>query len=339
MVYARRYRRRPFTKRRARPARRRRKRVYKKGVPSKAFRGRIDTKLEKMVVRLAKKEVAKGRVNLVHRTFFNWPDEEPTFDYAVPDMGNEVDFDGQVLELSQIPLRNPTAGDLPVSLMNGTRASTVVKITGITVGLRVAWKRFAQDSNDTYEKNTLHFSVVKWRSRLNAYMAHQLIPDAISQNDIVLINGVRAEGERGLLLFESGPKVKHLLPLTPWGYSSRLDNVDIPMPAMPPPGVPNIPLPENLFVQAGAYSNHKTLWRSKCSSRYHDDDKGPNIQKITKFIRFKTPLKIDYSVTQTNGARILSPFKLFLVIRSQIPAVIPDYLPSVAGFFKLHYFE
>lgn len=329
-----RYGRRRF-RRRPRRRRRRRGKVYKKGIPRKALSGRIDTAIEKRMVTLAKKEVKKLLIPLVYRQFFAWGDGDNngpvSFDYS--EKGVPVPLEGMKFEIQAIPLRTSTALGANEET-NGTRATNVVKIYGVTIGLRVEFENFDQSTNAGYERNTLHWAVVGWRSRLNPYLPQDQIPAPINMN-----TGTAPIQQRIIMLQEHRAMTHDLLPLTPWGYTERLDNFFISA-----AGTPASPLPTNQYSKQGKYIWKKTFHRGRVSSKFQDEDTTPNIKRFSKFIRFKRPLTMKYVVDDGTGQTVLSPMKLFLVMRSEIPLnpgnnVTNLYLPSACGFYKIHYYD
>lgn len=314
-------------------------------ITNKALGGKIDTALEKRMKKIAEDEVKEVLNPLVYRRFINWNGtQNPSFTLDPSVMTNpEVDFDGQVFEMTQIPLRKTTAGTLQQDIQaSGFRSTDTIKIHGITVGIRCVWDQFQQGQNAGYEKNHLHIGVFKWRSPLNMVEASQQIPGPINENANVQVDGINSEPHRNILLFDQRPTASKLLELYPWGYSSRLDNPSFSIPGMGTGGA--IPLPENEFMKTGPYMNKKKLFRTKLSNTFKSGSDQPNVQQITKYIKLDKPMTIKYSFTQANGARIQSPDKLFLVLRSQIRPRAGDnpatkYYPKVFGFYKLHYYD
>lgn len=250
--------------------------------------------------------------------------------------------------MTRIPLRHPVAASIATDAKaSGYRSTDTVKVYGITVGMRATWPSLdtaGAEANDFYERNTLHVAVVKWRSPMNIVSAAANLPGPIDQDQIVSIDGQQAGDHRTLLLFDRTPKPAHLLPITPWGYSSRLDNPSTVIPA--PGGAPAEPLPENEFQKLGPYQNKKTVWRTKMTNRFKNKSvTQANIQRFTKYIKLKKPMVLKYSLTQTNGSRLQSPDKLFLCLRTEIPDAdagnfdAAPYVPDVQGFYKLHYYD
>lgn len=326
-----------YGKRKYRYKRRRYKRkgkVYKKGIPRRALTGKVDTKLEKMVVRLAKKETKKLLVPLVYRQFFSWGDGDASgpvsFDYS--EKGTPVPLEGIKFEIQTIPLRTnyPTGATAPAS---GFRATNTIRVYGITVGLRVEFENFDQADNAGYEHNVLHWAIVGCKSKLNPYLASRNIPAPVDENVAVLPND-----QRIIVLQDHRILARDLLPLTPWGYSERLDNVQVPV------GSSSEPLAVNPYTAQGKYSYKKTFHRGKVSSRFKSLDSTPNVKRFTKYIKLKKPMLIHYVTRETPGDFVLSPMKIFLVLRSEIPLnpannVGDNYLPTCCGFYKMHYYD
>lgn len=319
--------------------------VYKRGVPKKALTGPIDTALEKRMQKISKDTLKETLNPLVYRRFINWAYQDPTGTYPIPTFdyeanpGADVSFAGEVHEMSQIPLRLTQSAQVQTQIIqNGYRKGDQVKVYGISLGLRVIWDVFSSNQNDLYESNTLHFAIVKWRSPLNVVEASTGIPGPIKENSVVVVDGQQNAAQRAVLLFDQRPTVEHCLPLKPWGYSSRLDNPTTVIPAM---GAGNAtPLPENTAQRLGPYSNHTTIYRGKLFNKFQAGNDQPRVQKFTKYIKLKKPMRIQYNITQSNGARVQTPDKLFLVMRSQIPNIanVP-FEPKVCGFYKLHYYD
>lgn len=314
--------------------RKKRGKVYKKGIPRKALTGKADTKLEKMVVRLAKKEARALLVPLIYRQFFGWGtgDENGPVSFDFSQKGLPVPLEGGKWEMQTIPLRMTTAQGSSQSA-NGYRATDTVKIYGVTVGIRCEFQNFDQAANPGLESNALHWAVVGCRTKLNAYLRASDIPAPANQNA-----AVTPLNQRIVVLQDHRIRTQELLPLTPWGYSERLDNVEVPL------GATAQPLAKNPYSAQGKYAWKKTFHRGIVRSRLIREDHAPNVKRFSKFIRFKKPLTMHYVTSDGTGSTILGPMKLFLCMRSEIPlnpmsGIDNEYLPKACGFYKVHYYD
>lgn len=324
---------RKYKRRKRRTTRRKgRKKVYKKGIPRKALHGKVDTKLEKMVVRLAKKEARKVRVSLIHRQFINFGNEtEPTFSYY--DKGVPVTQAGITYKMLQIR-QQPVNVQGPVTSLQGQRSGDQIIVHGITVGLRVEYQPYEGDR--LYESNPLHWAVVKWRNKLIPYLDPSQIPPPMPQDQQASPNN-----QTTVVMMDHRPTVDHLLPLKPWGYSTALDMVYVPINQ----GSAQ-PLAENYWNRMGANLRKGTIYRGIVPGRIPDADASPEVYKFTKFIRFKKPMTIKYPPASSTGQTIVGPWQMALVLRSQLPAVDAGTTqqniglsPKVCGFFKVHYYN
>lgn len=316
------------------------KRAY---VSNKALYGKIDTALERRMKKIAEDEVKEQLVPLVYRQFINWNGtQDPSFVLGVDaGIGAPVNFEGQIFEMTQIPLRTTQSAQIQQQILaSGFRGTDTIKVHGITIGIRCVWDQFTQPANQGYERNHLHIGVYKWRSPLNMVESSTNVPGPINENSVVVVDGVQSPQQRNILLFNHKPTAENLLDLYPWGYSQRLDNPSKVIPAMGAGAA--VPITENEYMKTGAYQNKKKIFRTKLTNRYNAGNEEPNVQQFTKYIKLKNPMTIKYNLTQSNGARIQSPDKLFLVLRSHIKPAAGDtapYRPIVSGFYKLHYYD
>lgn len=339
MVYVRRKRRSSRRRRRKTSSRKKKKRSYSRRLKD----SKINTDVERAALRVSRKVAQESRVNLCYRTFFNSSSDAPIWDYT--NEGASVNFGGEIVPMHQIAKRpfalasaaGPAWQMLPSS---GTRQGDLIKITGFTIGLRVIWNAFEQDAG-TFEddKSTLHWSVCGWKSLLNPYTDATVqtgvdrIPEPIF-GDAVIDPGTREQ--RMVMMIDHRPKIEDFIPLMPWGFNRKLDSEYV-----PPPG-PTVHerLEPDLAGQAGLNPDHriKRIARGSITRKFNQEKN--QIVKMTKYIKLKKPLTIQYAPTDTSGKSVLRPYKLFLSMRSSIPRPeVPEMEPSVFGFYKVHYFE
>lgn len=324
----------PYGKRKYGKRYKKRGKTYKKGIPNKALHGKVDTVLERRMQSIAQKEARALLVPLVFRRFFGWGTGTSlgpvSFDYS--DKGIPIPLEGFQLEMQQIPVRGSSVLGA-TNPANGTRGTNVIKIYAITVGIRVEFENFDQSQNPSYSGNSLHWAVVGCRTKLNAYMDSTQIPAPVDGTTPVL-----PLVQRTILLQDHRIRAGDLLPLTPWGYSERLDNVFEPLPQTA------VPLNKNPYNSQGKYAWKKSFARGIVSSKYGTDIQAPKVKKFTKFIRLKKPLTMNYVQRAGLGGQINGPMKLFLVLRSQIPmnamgGIDEEFLPKCCGFYKVHYYD
>lgn len=294
---------------------------------------KINTLFEKRAKEIAEKEAKKLVVHKVFRQYFNYVDQLPKFN--MHDVGAPVSLEGVLMPMHQI--RRAQISTIPTTGfttdMMSQRETNLIKITGFTIGLRAEWSRSNFDEAD-YEYNDLHYAVVAWRSALNPYLAPQNIPGPTDQNEMV--NPI---DQKTITLIDHRPVVSKLLPLKPWGYSAKLDNIYLP--------VTNAatPLPENWYQTLGPNERKKTIFRGviKSGQLRGVGSRGANqIKTHTKYIKLKKPITIKYVEDDPSGLKTLGPWQYYFVFRSLIPTTAVENqmcLPLVSGFYKVHFIE
>lgn len=295
---------------------------------------KINTLFEVRAKQIAAKEVRKALIPLVYRQFFAWGtgDENGPVSFDYSQKGTTIPLEGAKYEMQTIPLRTTSAGGATAPT-NGFRSTDIVKIYGVTVGIRCEFQNFEQSVNPGLEHNALHWAVVGCRTKLNAYLRASDIPSPVLQNEPVL-----PLNQKIIVLQDHRIRTQELLPLTPWGYSERIDNVVVPV------GASATELAKNPYSAMGHYSWKKTFHRGVVRSRLIKEENTPNVKRFSKFIRFKKPLTMHYVTGDGTGSTLNGPMKLFLCMRSEIPlnpmsGIDNEYLPKVCGFYKLHYYD
>lgn len=289
--------------------RRRRRRKGKSSVGKKllsdARRRGTNSKLEKAVKLIAKKEALKLLPpNLVFRRFIL-----ADYSQALNEMSNytTVGWDGTVIALGQIPItdmQTTSVAAIPAQVfdaalrpnptypygvnviaplvtgLDGYRSGVSVMIKNIAIGLRA--RHSAQGATiPRYEHCFLKWAVVT------------------TQDDAQ--SGIAWE-----------PQPERILRMRTFGYSSRLD-VDV--------------------TNETSRFKFKVLMKGTIKLNYKAED-----VVETQIQRFrKTNIRLEYDQTDAYGQQVIGTNKLFLVLRSNIPQADNAYHPQVGGYFKLGY--
>lgn len=301
---------------RSRRSRRSRRRSFKKrGSKNRVYRVRtrklrdrkINTLVEKRVVQIARKEIAKTRVSLVLRQFWLGDYDQVTRQFT---NGTRVDFAGEIFNIGRIdkidinqginmpdiPDQNQSAPPMdmdgglqgmPTESSHGKRSGDCVILTGVTIGLRAVLEKLDdQDLILTKVKLSFRLTDVKQDYFTSAFPTAE-------------------------------PLINQLHPWSSWGYSAKLDSG------------------ESAAVNE---LSRRTLVKGGMVLR---PDENRNVEKaFTRYFKFKQPIKVRFHPADQNGTRP-QRHKLWFSIRSSTPVsqLYDAFKPQIHLFTKLHYYE
>lgn len=289
--------------------RRRRRRKGKSSVGKKllsdARRRGTNSKLEKAVKLIAKKEALKLLPpNLVFRRFIL-----ADYDAGLNEMTNYtgIGWDGTVIALAQIPMtdmQTTSVAALPAQVADGALRPNPTYPYGVNV---IAPFVTGIDGYRSGRKVVIKNIAFGLRARHSAQGAaipryeHCFLKWAVVTTSDDAQSGVAWE-----------PQPERILRMRTFGYSSRLD-IDS-------------ALDTSLF-------KFKTIMRGTIKLDYKVEDV---VETQREYFR-KVNIPIEYDETDAYGQQVISRRKLFLVLRSNIPQADNGYHPQVGGYFKLGY--
>lgn len=304
--------------------------IYKNGIPKKAFYGRADTLLEKVIVRLAKKEINKNRVNLIDRNYY-YGQFDPVTNFFTG--GRRIFYSGEILGLARIdkqdinfvanqPDADPMEASGPrqeldgdgaqqggiTSTEHGRRKGDMVKIKGFTVGLKAWLDRMPFDPDSDWFQTAANGSFVR------------TLPETIILRwRIVMVTDAQAPVDPAIQVH---PTAVELLPLHSFGYSSSLDDIE---------------------KNATLLIKKRTL--AKGSMSFNVRDQINKDKTMQRYFKMKTAITQKYLPADQNGRQSVS-HRFYWVIRSNVPHMAgtqnidySQFAPRVHVCLKTHYYE
>lgn len=314
----------PYRRKTRKPAKRKRGRVYKRGIPKKALYGAVDTALEKRMQSIAKKEVESQIVHLVQRKYLFGSQSRVTNKWHD---GRRIFFDGAVDEICQIPkadidqvLNAPLGNDpeeapqrqmvdddganqgMTVKTSHGKRIGDIVKVTGFSVDLKVFQDRipnefqhdsmYAQNNSPNYEgQNAWH----QWFLRnANGAFDKQLMETVVLKWALVQVSDETAKLMQGQVP-EKEYTAENFIPIRPFGYSAALDHTE---------------------KDKTQFLKKKTIMKGECTLTLRPDT---NKEKtIKQYIKLKRPIKLEYEPADQRGDQSLAK-RYFFAVRTNVP--------------------
>lgn len=265
-----------------------------------------DSRIEKVIARVARQEVQKGALKLVYRQYLFGPYDISTNTFT---LGTRCHFSGHVQALARIqksdgatavrviagaqPYQTPatwvdpgTNVIAPITGMDGFRMGDWIKIHGFSLSLRLQQDKVAMALPD-YEH-----AYVYWKICSTYYVGS----DAT----------------------DAAPDAEDLLTLPRFGFTSKLDST---------------------LVTDKLEKKTRTHARGKIKMRISSLQ--TNVAFMNRYIDLSNkPLKVEYAALDQNGANVIR-FKPFLVIRCSIPNTVAGqpYQPLLHACTKVHYVD
>lgn len=269
---------------------------------------RYDSRIEKVIARVARQEDAKQKQKLIYRQYLFGPYDLFTNVFGG---GLTLDFDGVVAPLAQIqlldndamptiqppvnPLQNPSTWVdpganvvAPAGPADGFRRADWITIHGISLNVRAVNKALSQVQTPRYEFAEVHYRIIL------AIWEDSTLPDAKPNMN------------------NFGCFVKR------FGYSPKLDDVAVAL-----------------------SQDYKTKTIFKSSFKLRCNTLNTDVVTRNHYIDLSAkPLRIEYDNGDQNGRTIMR-WKPFLVMQSQIPTGVATevYKPIVHACTKLHYYD
>lgn len=297
---------------------RRYKRATRRGRKKGSTRGRIlklstrqartkayDSRIEKVIARVANQEIQKDKAKLIYRQFLFGPFDPLTNIWA---SSTRIDFAGIVAPMAQIqkldqatqvkvaPAANPYQTPStwvdpgtnligPMVAMDGFRRANWIHIHGISFEVRASVRALSAVASPLYDSCTLYYRILAVQFEDSDDAAEAPTP------------------------FECGPMVPQ------FGKSVKLDLTQ---------------------YEQTKDVKRKVLMSGKLTLRTSTLNSDVKFHK--RYVSLKRSLKIEYDSLDQNGQRIMR-WKPFLCLRSDIPAGVgyQDYQPYVNVVTKLHY--
>lgn len=264
-----------------------------------------DSRIEKVMARVARQEDKKNQIRLQYRQYLFGPYNMATnvFTGSTP-----VHYTGVIQALAriqkldnstavaQVPIAqpfqtpatfvNPGANVIaPVTPRDGFRIGELIRVHGISFNMRV-WAKYLYPPiapGPTYES-----CMVYWKIVACVY--------------------------EGSEFANSAPTPEEMLSIPRFGYSAQLDS--------------------EADLQS-SMMRKKTLMQGKV--RMSLSETRADVKFVNRYLDLSAkPLKIEYLLADQIGCEVLK-WKPFLVIRSDIPDALPIYQPGVQCCVKLHY--
>lgn len=304
---------------------------------------KINTLVEKRMVQIAKKQIAKERVNLILREF--WHATGMKREFNLMPLGRKIYYKGwanKIATIDKIDVNQPVnapandadpdlfveagavvdgdgalQGMITESIM-GRRQTDKIKISGFTLGVKAFFAAVQALPQD--------FQLVDGPALSAGEIAPAQPPDnVLRQMETVVLKYAIV----GVLRAESSdpaapdPLAPELLKYSTWGYSSQLDSDE----------------------------RSDTLWTKKRT--FIEGEIKCNVNQIRhkdftaeKYHKLNEPLSVSYAPADQNGQQT-SDWSFFLVLRSNVPDyaagsqtyVYADYAPNVTCYTKTHYHE
>lgn len=260
----------------------------------------LDSKVEKIMARVAEDQISKNKVIVLYRQYLFGPYDYTTNTFT---SSTAVDWIGHVQALARIqkmdnatmPIAVPAAQPYqtpatwrspgqaliaPTRAIHGFRVGNIIKITGIRFGLRVTTQA-ASTQTAGFETCNLRWKIVacRWED------SH--LPNA-------------------------EPLIDQVLTMPMFGYNRALDD------------------DETRDMKT------RVLGSGKIKMRYSNNH--PNVAFINRYLDLRSkPLKVEYNPLDQNGAEVLQ-WKPFLVIRSDVPVLANTQLkPRINAFTTVRY--
>lgn len=303
MPYARKFKKRRFKKRRGRSSAGKKllRDARKKGVNSAA----------ELAVRLIAKKTAQSLMapNLIFRRTILGTYDRPTNVFGI---GTPIDMDGVCIHQFQCPVWDiqTLAAQQPLS-----DPSLEPNIPNYNRGTNVLAAGEDQDGYRNSSKTTVFNMGVDLRIVLDRIPLQQ----AVRREDVTIRYALIAVSSPDAYQLGWQPAVNDAMPFKGLGYSSRLDDE---------------------VVDAINDTRRKTLAQGKITLRYSPDFQAERFRHL--FWTGKMPYEFkpnDASGTMDqNGQQVVSKWKVFCVIRSDVAVIDPLFTkPRVNGFIKVGY--
>lgn len=312
------------------------KKTKKAYIPAKALYGAVDTALENRIVALAKAEVQKNIVRLVDRNYYFGTVNR---DFNMFTGGRLLDYAGIVKQIGEVdkadfssPINVPDVdpdedqknmeldADGAMQLMentphHGRRLTDMILIDGVTIKIRL----FQEPMLGVLPSiENLQFQA--WFQRnVDGSLLRQWPEEVLFKYRLVQLYFPEAQ-ETGQSVIDK-PSIDELLPMSTWGYTSKLDNLEYNLPKWT----------KKRILMDGSF-------QYKIGST--------NIDKtITKHVSFSKPLLQKFLPADQNGQQATT-WKLYLCLRCNIPSHgqgqpinYAPFKPRIHMVVKTHYHE
>lgn len=309
----------PF-KRRRKFRKKRRKRTYKVST-SKLLDKKINTLYEKRAKAIAEKVVAANIVHLIDRSRFwgnvdlvtnEWQTTRPIY--------YDASSDDQVRQLCRIDKSDINfVTNVPDSNSGDDDNDPEMDQDGAQQGM------LTQTMHGRRNTDLILIDGITIAIKLFCRRGTPSVYPAMDFNDVRFKWAVVKVTDANALLNSTQqvtPEVDELLPYHSWGYSRTLDHEEN---------------QKDLFIKK------KTLMKG--SVRFNLSDIRYQEKTVTRFLRFKKPLKMTYAPADQNGIQTEN-FKVYFVARSNIPQTLvqgnhkyAEYAPRITVVSKIHYHE
>lgn len=337
------------SRKRYRTRRKGKRKVYKAGIPLKALTGRIDTRLEFAMQKIARRVHNQSIVRLIDRNYL-WGGCDPLTNAwnfsSLVGAPKRIYYDGIVKRVAMIdkidinmPLNAPNVPDedepapqmeqdndgaiqgMTTETLNGRRSSDMVTVQGFTIHIKVWQPRLPAETQLQYAPGPNQVGAAHYRS----FFDRQAGGGQIQQlyETVILRYGLYQvfDDQAGLPEIQQlEPSVQQLIPIHSWGYSSSLD------------------VREKDFT---LLVKKRTLYKGQVTLNLRQD---LNKEKTIKvYVKLKKPLKLQWDPVDQNGVQAVSS-RLFFAMRSNIPQLAglqlidhSCFAPLTAVVFKTHY--